>query len=148
MKIQDVLVPIDFSPASLNGIAFAKSLMNDDGEMLLLHVIDDAFIKRAVSEGLAQSDDLCGTLRKRAEEALDGLIQEHGEERVTIKSLVVIGTPFAEILRLCNDLAFSMIVMGTRGRFGSNIEQALFGSTAERVQRGARVPVVTVPRTQ
>ena len=37
-----------------------------------------------------------------------------------------------------------MIVMGVRGR-STGAEELLFGSTAEKVLRGARVPVLCVP---
>ena len=53
--------------------------------------------------------------------------------------------PFAEILRIAADLHFSLIVMGIRGRRQGGIEEILFGSTAEKVLRAARIPVVCVP---
>jgi nucleotide-binding universal stress UspA family protein len=46
---------------------------------------------------------------------------------------------------VASDLDFSMIVRGVRGRREADIEEMLFGSTAEKVLRGARVPVVCVP---
>jgi nucleotide-binding universal stress UspA family protein len=57
--------------------------------------------------------------------------------------MIVIGKPFAEILRVASDLDFAMIVLGTHGR--GDIEELLFGSTAEKVLRAARIPVVCVP---
>jgi len=50
-----------------------------------------------------------------------------------------------EVLRLARELAFQAIVMGTHGRNAEAIEQVLFGSTTERVLRGANVPVICVP---
>jgi nucleotide-binding universal stress UspA family protein len=41
-----------------------------------------------------------------------------------------------------------MIVMGKRGRRQGDLEEILFGSTAEKVLRGARVPVIFVPSTE
>jgi nucleotide-binding universal stress UspA family protein len=49
-----------------------------------------------------------------------------------------------EILKITRDLDFPMIVMGMRGR-SSPPEELLFGSTAEKVLRGARIPVLCVP---
>jgi nucleotide-binding universal stress UspA family protein len=48
-------------------------------------------------------------------------------------------------LRIAADLDFSLIVMGIRGRHQGGIEEILFGSTAEKVLRAARIPVVCVP---
>ncbi|MFN0119984.1 MAG: universal stress protein [Blastocatellia bacterium] len=38
-----------------------------------------------------------------------------------------------------------MIVLGTRGHRGGNLEELLFGSTAEKVLRATPIPVVCVP---
>ncbi len=59
--------------------------------------------------------------------------------------MVVVGKPFSEILRIAADLDFSLIVMGIRGQHQGGIEEILFGSTAEKVLRAARIPVVCVP---
>ena len=58
--------------------------------------------------------------------------------------LTVIGVPFIEILKIARDLDLPMIVMGVKGR-STPPEEVLFGSTAEKVLRGARVPVLVVP---
>jgi nucleotide-binding universal stress UspA family protein len=58
--------------------------------------------------------------------------------------MIVIGIPFAEILKIARDLDLPMIVMGVKGR-STPPEEVLFGSTAEKVLRGSRVPVLCVP---
>jgi nucleotide-binding universal stress UspA family protein len=71
----------------------------------------------------------------------------HGlpEERPKVESMIVVGKPFGEILRVAADLDFQIIVIGTHGIGGEKIEELLFGSTAEKVLRGTRVPVICVP---
>jgi nucleotide-binding universal stress UspA family protein len=59
--------------------------------------------------------------------------------------MVVVGKPFAEILRVAADLDFEIIVLGIHGRRRGDIEELLFGSTADKVLRGARIPVMCVP---
>ena len=49
MQIKDVLVPVDFSLNSLRAVEFALSLVGSDGELCLLHVIDDPFRLNPVS---------------------------------------------------------------------------------------------------
>ena len=46
--------------------------------------------------------------------------------------MVVVGKPFAEILRIAADLHFSLIVMGIRGRHQGGIEE---NSSARRRRR-------------
>ena len=145
MKIEDLLVPVDFSPPSEHGIRFAKSLIGSGkGEIHLLHVVDADFVARAVEEGFGVQDEVTAAMRERAEGLLAELAEKYADEALSINSVVVVGKPFLEILRLAKQLEFEMIVMGMRGRHES-VEQALFGSTSERVLRAAPCPVVCVP---
>ena len=61
-------------------------------------------------------------------------------------SMIVVGKPFAEILRVALDLDFQMMVLGIHGSRKGSFEQLLFGSTAEKVLRAARIPVLCVPQ--
>jgi nucleotide-binding universal stress UspA family protein len=63
---------------------------------------------------------------------------------VNIERMTVVGVPFVEILKIARDLDLPMIVMGMRGR-SSPPKEVLFGSTAEKVLRGTRIPVLCVP---
>ena len=145
MKIKDILVPIDFSPNSLRALDFALSLVEPGGEVCLLHVIDADFVERLSQEGFSETEAATARLRQRAEDGLQEILQRILEPRPQLDSMVVIGKPFAEILRVAADLDFEMIVLGTQGRQQIDIEEMLFGSTAEKVLRAARVPVVCVP---
>jgi nucleotide-binding universal stress UspA family protein len=51
MKIEDILVPIDFSPGSLQALDYALAMVDPDGEVYLLHVIDAEFLARVSDEG-------------------------------------------------------------------------------------------------
>jgi nucleotide-binding universal stress UspA family protein len=84
-------------------------------------------------------------LRVKAEMRLQEIAQEHAASGLRIESMVVFGKPFAEILRVAADLKFSLIAMGIRGMHQGGIEEILFGSTAEKVLRAARIPVMCVP---
>ena len=145
IKAPDILVPVDFSPTSLNAVRAATGIAEPDGDLTLLHVIDENFVHDAVAVGLGTSEEITGRLRERAEieftTMLDGL--ETGE--VSIERMIVVGVPFVEILKIARDLDLPMIVMGVRGRSSTPPEELLFGSTAEKVLRGARVPVLCVP---
>ena len=144
LKAPDILVPVDFSPTSINAVRVALGIAAPDGDLTLLHVIDQEFVEDAVAAGMGSSDEINAKLRAQAEasfaNALAGL--ETGE--VEIERMVVVGSPFVEILKIARDLDLPMIVMGIRGR-STPPEELLFGSTAEKVLRGARVPVLCVP---
>lgn len=145
MKIEDILVPVDFSPTSLRAITFAASLAGSEGEVCLLHVIDSDFVARLSDEGFGGAETAIERLRKRADERLEEIVKAIEPGKVQLESMVVVGKPFAEILRVAADLDFQAVVMGTRGLGGENLEELLFGSTAEKVLRGTRIPVICIP---
>jgi universal stress protein A len=144
LKSPEILVPIDFSPCSLNALRVAIGMAAPDGDLTLLHVIDEHFIDDAVAAGLGTSDDLRGRLREQAEGSFVNMLEEIDQQGVTIEKMTVVGSPFVEILKIARDLDLPMIVMGVKGR-STPTEEILFGSTAERVLRGSRVPVLCVP---
>jgi universal stress protein A len=148
MNIDDILVPVDFSPCSLRALDFAVSLVEKSGEISLLHVIDADFVSRMSDEGFTDRESATNQLRQTSEERLQDLVKKGADSGLRMTSMVVIGKPFAEILRVAADLHFKIIVLGIRGQRERNIEELLFGSTAEKVLRATRIPVICVPDVQ
>ncbi|CDM65962.1 universal stress protein [Pyrinomonas methylaliphatogenes] len=144
LSASDVLVPVDFSPCSVNAIRAAVEIVKPRGDITLLHVIDESFIKEAVTAGFGSAEEITAKLRERAENDFIAALEGIETEGVSIEKMVVVGTPFVEILKIARDLDLPMIVMGVRGRSTPPAE-VLFGSTAEKVLRGARVPVLCIP---
>jgi len=145
MKIQDILVPIDFSTGSLQALDYALAMVDPGGEVYLLHVIDADFLARVTDEGFCGAKTARAQMQRKAEEQLQEIARKFSLLNVRMESMIVVGKPFAEILRIAADLHFSLIVMGIRGRHQGGIEEILFGSTAEKVLRASRIPVVCVP---
>jgi nucleotide-binding universal stress UspA family protein len=144
LKAPDILVPVDFSPTSVNAVRVAIGIAEPDGDLTLLHVIDHDFINDAVAAALGPSDDITTRMREQAEVSFTNMLENIETGGVEIERMIVVGVPFVEILKITRDLDLPMIVMGTRGR-SIQAEEVLFGSTAEKVLRGTRVPVLCVP---
>ena len=144
LKATDILVPVDFSPTSINAARVALGIAEPDGDVTLLHVIDTEFVEDAVAAGMGPSDEITAKLRAQAESNFAAALENLRAEGVDIEKMVVVGSPFVEILKIARDLDLPMIVMGVRGR-STPSEELLFGSTAEKVLRGTRVPVLCVP---
>jgi nucleotide-binding universal stress UspA family protein len=139
-----MLVPVDFSQTSLNALRVALKIAEPDGDVTLLHVIDEHFVKDAVMAGMGSSDEIADKLRQRAEGSFVEALAGVDPGGVSVERMTVIGIPFVEILKIARDLDLPLIVMGVRGR-STPPEDFLFGSTAEKVLRLARVPVLCVP---
>lgn len=144
LKSPEILVPVDFSPCSVNALRVAIAMAAPDGDITLLHVIDERFISDAVAASLGTAEDITNRLREQAEVNFSTMMENLETHSTTIERMIVIGMPFAEILKIARDLDLPMIVIGIRGR-STPPEELLFGSTAEKVVRGSRVPVLCVP---
>ena len=140
----EILVPVDFSACSVNALRIALGMAAPEGDLTLLHVIDQQFVDEAVSTGLGTEEDIRTRLREQAENSFTSMLNEIDTGQVDVEKMIVVGSPFVEILKITLDLDLPMVVMGVRGR-STPPEEILFGSTAEKVLRGTRVPVLFVP---
>ena len=140
----EILVPMDFSACSVNALRVAVGMAAPEGDLTLLHVIDEEFIEGVVATGLGTTEDMRNRLKQQAESNFDSVLEGLDAGKVNIERMTVVGIPFVEILKIARDLDLPLIVMGIRGR-SVHAEELLFGSTAEKVLRGTRVPVLCVP---
>ena len=145
MEINDILVPIDFSAASLKSLEYALSMVAPEGEIYLLHVLDTDFVEKVQDNELGTAETVKEKLRGRAEHGLDEIINEHANVSTKLNKMIVVGIPFIEILRIANDLDFSLIVMGIGGKKNNPLKGIFFGSTVDRVLRATHIPIFCVP---
>lgn len=128
----------------MNALRVAIGMAAPEGDLTLLHVIDQEFIDGAVAAGLGAAEDVRQRLKEQAENSFTATLEGLDARGVNMEKMIVVGLPFVEILKIARDLDLPMIVMGTRGQ-STPAEELLFGSTAEKVLRGTRVPVLCVP---
>jgi nucleotide-binding universal stress UspA family protein len=136
-----VVVAVDFSPCSLRALDTALSWRRAGTELTVLHVIDTAFSRRMEEAGICSYAEAIEKLKARAQESFTWMRNERGG--AAFETMTVEGLPFLEIVKIATDLDCGLIVLGSHGSAG--VEQLLFGSTAEKVLRGARQPVLCVP---
>jgi universal stress protein A len=140
----EILVPMDFSACSVNALRVAVGMAAPEGDLTLLHVIDEEFVERVVAAGMGSTEELRNRLKEMAESNFNSVLEGLDAGKVNIERMIVVGIPFVEILKIARDLDLPLIVMGIRGQ-SMPAEELLFGSTAEKVLRGTRVPVLCVP---
>ncbi len=134
-----ILVPTDFSYAADRALRFAVQLARRQrARIALLHVIAPAVIPDVFLTSVRM--DL-PQLAETSKEHLARLARRMG---VRPRFETVRTGPVAEeILRYADDLGAGLIVIGARGH--STLERLLIGTTAERIVRHARCPVLVVP---
>src|SRR6266576_4804358 len=107
----EILVPVDFSPCSVNALRVAIAMAAPEGDLTLLHVIDQQFIDDAAAVGLGSAEDLRTRLRDKAETQFVSILEGLETGSVNVERMIVVGSPFVEILKIARDLDLPMIVM-------------------------------------
>ena len=143
MPYRRILVPVDFSAASLQALASARELAKTTGASLhLFHSVDDVSWRYLgyPLEALAQIQE---AVTDSANEQLRELAIQVQREGLTVESSLVVSTrPATAIVTFARENTIDLIVMGTHGR-GAMLRMML-GSVAEHVMRTAPCPVMVV----
>ena len=126
MPAREILVATDFSDEAEAAVRHAVDYARRFGARLhVLHVFSEGEVE--VTQLLADSAAMAAP-----------------DVPVTVSSIG--GDAAEEILRYAQRHPIDLIVLGTHGRSG--FSRVLLGSVAERVVRGAGIPVLTVPSPQ
>lgn len=142
IQLRKILVPTDFSESARHALTYAISFAREySAEVTLLHVVEDVAVSYASDLFPVPMAEVFGEISAYARKELGILAAEVRARAVEVREIVVQGKPAAEILRVAREETFDMIILGTHGK--GVLDQALFGSTTERVVRKAPCPVLT-----
>src|SRR5437868_3446099 len=126
IHIKKILVPVDFSDASMKAVNYGLSLaLEFKARLILAHIAPyDPVAYEAAKARLLQ------------------LIPVEYRERFDFEIIVKSGEVRQELLGVVGDKEIDLVVMGSRGR--SYFERMLLGSVTERMLRKLHVPILTV----
>lgn len=137
--LKKILVPIDFSDPATGALHQAKMMAESfDAEIVLLYVIEPVAYPAELGVVVNLEDDM----EERALNELNKLKTEHLSNIRSVVTKVNHGGADREIVGTAEELNADMIILGTHGYSG--LTHLLLGSTAERVVRTAKCPVLTV----
>jgi nucleotide-binding universal stress UspA family protein len=139
-SVRNILVPVDFSEASMEALRHAKELALTYGaQMTLLHAVEEVVYPSAY--GIEPTNMPGPQVIDRVEQNLAELARtELGYEHVVVEANV--GYAPSTILDYANGHDIDLVVIATHGRTG--LERMLLGSVAERVVRRSPAPVFVV----
>ena len=148
MKLQKILVPVDFSRCSETAFRYAKLMATKfSARINMIHVVDKRYVEKLAELNSESEDEVSKKLCLQAKKNLERFLADNDSEKLVAEKIVTVGTPFQTIALRAIALGADMIVMGGHGRVGNGqIDKIFFGSAAERVVRLLPCPVLCVPQ--
>jgi nucleotide-binding universal stress UspA family protein len=148
MANSKILVPTDFSDASEEAIRLGRDIAKHDGAVLALsHAIPEIWDvpDRSAHPWLLGDFADAQEIERRATEALAQKAAEIAKDGVQVETYIDGGEPHAAIVRRAEQLAASLVVVGSHGRTG--LSRMVLGSVAEKVVRYAHSPVLVARKS-
>jgi nucleotide-binding universal stress UspA family protein len=139
-----VLAPVDGSARALRAVPWAAKLAGTDGTVVLLRVVPAQPHYAETLFGLAGAEETIQNIQEAWARTATGDLNEAAEliagSGVAVEQMSAAGEPDEEILTAAERRGVDMIAMASHGR--GALGRAVFGSVADRVARGAMVPVL------
>jgi nucleotide-binding universal stress UspA family protein len=138
--MKNILVPVDFSDASLNALNFAIEVAKKNSAAIkLLHVCSPPYADPSIDA--ISTSQFIQSILENANEQIDTLIATFSNNGVTMSKLVVVGSLNSFVN---NESDVDLIVMGTTG--ASDAINKYLGSNTLSVINNTKVPLLVVPK--
>jgi len=142
-KLLRILVPLDFSGKSRQALRYAVPFAHKfSARIVLVHVLDT---RRSAVASVGLLGATPAQRQAAALSRLDATAAKLIPESLRDQSVVLSGQPAAQILAAIDRFDIDLLVLSTKGKSG--LKRILVGSTAEKLMREARCPVVSVRRS-
>jgi nucleotide-binding universal stress UspA family protein len=143
-RIKTILVPIDFSNCSREGLRYAIAFANEfAAKIILLHATYLGYIYSAEGTALYDIPGLQKAARKTAQRKMRELVRSVNFGAVKFETAFTDGSPVIDICAFAKDHDVDLIITSTHGFTG--FTHILIGSIAEQVVRHAPCSVLVVP---
>ncbi len=147
--MKKILVPIDFSDASVNALKVACQLaLRFDAGLNLLHVNEMIpyvipVTEYAVTSTAVDIEEYDKEVYHRIQKMRDHLLKEARYSKLHIEVAIEAGLMVPVVKKVAEEIFADLIVIGTLG--ASGWREVLVGSNTERVIRHAPCPVLVIP---
>ncbi len=143
-SINTILVPVDFSDCSREGLRYAIGFANEFGaRIILLHATYLGYIYSSEGTAIYDIPALQKAARKNAQRHMRQLVRAVNFEGVKFETAFTDGSPVSDICSFAKEHDVDLIITSTHGLTG--LKHALIGSVAEQVVRRASCSVLVVP---
>ena len=143
-RIKTILVPVDFSNCSREGLRYAIAFANEFGaKIILLHATYLGYVYSSEGTAIYDIPGLQKAARKTAERKMRELVRSVNFGAVKFETAFTDGSPVIDICAFAKDHDVDLIITSTHGFTG--FTHVLIGSIAEQVVRHAPCSVLVVP---
>jgi len=143
--MKHLLVPCDFSEASVEAFKFAIELaVSDKSEVIVMNTIDIPVLYEGPIMGDSYVFDppIMAELEARARKDFDHLKSKYAKANSLVDFIIHHGSVASMIRQTIDDKKPDLIIMGTQG--ASGWDEFLVGSNTEKVVRHSSVPVMVI----
>jgi nucleotide-binding universal stress UspA family protein len=142
--MKTILVPVDFSNCSREGLRYAIRFAKEFGaKIILLHATYLGYIYASEGTALYDIPGLQKTARKTAERKMREFVRSVNFGAVRFETVFTEGSPVLDICAFAKGHDVDLIITSTHGLTG--FKHVLIGSIAEQVVRHAPCSVLVVP---
>lgn len=143
-RIKTILVPVDFSNCSREGLRYAIAFANEFGaKIILLHATYLGYVYSSEGTAIYDIPSLQKAARKTAEHKMREFVRSVKFGAVRFETAFTEGSPVIDICAFAKDHNVDLIITSTHGFTG--FTHVLIGSIAEQVVRHAPCSVLVVP---
>lgn len=141
-QVKTILCAVDLSDLSERVTKYAIMMAKSFNAELIVLYASPPLNQYAALEVQPKALEIFGEeISAGAEKQMDKLMSSQFAG-IKAAARIASGNPAEEILRAAKESNADLIIMGTHGRKG--VELILFGSVAEKVVKGSKIPVLTV----
>lgn len=144
--VKKIMVPITLKPDSEDLFFYAaqiSALLN--AELIVASIInsrDISAIGMVSSMGYkVDSEHYVEGVKAERKKILEGFLEKSSFNRGNIRTIIQVGNPIDELLKLIVKEDIDLVVMGVKGR--TDLEHVIVGSVAEKLFRRSPVPVIS-----
>jgi nucleotide-binding universal stress UspA family protein len=141
-KIKNILVPIDFSPISINALKFAAAFCKKiKASLHLINVVELSpmvYTQQMLAASYVNEQKLAQTKAELTKVSMD-IKAEYG---INVRKNIYTGPVYDGIIRAAHLVDTDLIIIGTAGN--NSISDTIFGSTTTRLLRNTTLPVLTL----
>jgi len=142
--IKTILVPVDFSSCSREGLRYAIAFANEFGaKIILLHATYVGYVYSCEGTAIYDIAGLQKAARKAAERRMRDLVRSLDFGAVKFETAFTDGSPVIDTCEFAKNHDVDLIITSTHGFTG--FTHVLIGSVAEQVVRHAPCSVLVVP---